>query len=80
MSNPIKEAFLGQFRTILKGMLAEKTQGSTEKLRTINVKELAKEYVSNPLVKTALKSFGIEAEDVEKVLTECRDELLKEAK
>lgn len=72
-----KEAFLSQFRTVLKGMLAEKTQGSTEKLKTINMKELAEEYVHNPLISKAFKAFGVEAVDIEKVLVECRDELLE---
>lgn len=80
MNGQLKEAFLSMLHTQLKSTLAAKLQDGPEKLRAVNIKELAEEYVRNPLVKTALKSFGVEAADIEKVLVECRDELLKEVK
>lgn len=79
MTNPFKGTFLSMFRPQLKSALAAKFQENPEKLKTVDMKELSKEYIGNPLISTALKTFGIEASDIEKVLTECRDELLKEA-
>lgn len=80
MTNPLKSTFLDQFRLALKVILASQLQGKYENMNTLDLKELSKSYIESPLTKIALKSFGIEAEDIEKLLTECRDELLEEAK
>jgi len=79
MTNPFKEIFLSMFRPQLKSTLAAKLQEGPEKLKCIDMKALSEEYVNNPLISTALKTFGVEASDIEEVLTQCRDELLKEA-
>jgi hypothetical protein len=78
MSNQTKDAFLFGLRSQWMSMLALKFQGDKEKLKTADMKELSKEAIQNPLLKAIFKAFGVTSEDIEKMLVDCRDELLKE--
>jgi len=80
VSAQIKETFLSGLRAQWKSMVAQKFQGDTEKLTKADLKELSEDAVGSPLLKKVFRAFGVEASDIEKIMVECRDELLKESK
>jgi hypothetical protein len=78
--NSMKDMWLVTFRGQWKKALQLKFKDSPEKLATINMHEMAQEWFENPMIKQACDMVGVTAEDIEKVLSSCRDELVKEGK
>lgn len=75
-----KEMFLSGFKPQWKALLQKSFETDPERLKTANMKEVAQEMFGHSAVKGALMMVSVTVEDLEKVLTECRDELIREAK
>ena len=76
----LKEVWLKGFKEQWKKALAMKFSKEPELLETADMKQLSGEMFGHSAIKAACEMAGVTAKDIEQVLSECRDELLKEAK
>lgn len=75
----IKKGILATLKANWKPAVIQQFKESPDKVRNSDIKKNAKDIMSNPTIKLATKQNGITVEDIEKILTEIRDEVIAEA-
>ena len=73
----IKEGILAKLKAQWKTEVEQQFKENPDKVRNADVKKNATEIMANPAVKGASKPVGIKVEDIERILTEIRNEVCK---
>ena len=71
-----KELVLGKLKAQWKAVAELQYKTDPEITRRANIEKNADAMMTNPLVKRAAKAVGITVKDIQKILTEIRDEII----
>ena len=74
----VKDTILQNLKSNWKAAVKNQYLEEPDKVRNANIDKNAAEIMSNPLIKILTKKEKITIEDIKKILTEVRDEVISE--